>query len=126
MEKLVFTHDKLIQPVILTILMEEDLYGYKIVQRIAEMPMFNGQKPDGTGVYRLLKSMEKRGLVVSSWSVSDTGPAKRFFKITESGEECLARWIDTLEEYRQTIGMLLAEARKASARTRPGPAFNLQ
>lgn len=112
--------DKLIQPMILTILAQEDLYGYKIVQRIAESPMFKGQKPDGTGVYRSLKAMEQRGLVLSSWSLADTGPAKLFYHLTNEGEECLAHWIDTLEEYRQIIGWMLEEAHHVYAETKHG------
>ena len=110
--------DKLIQPMILTILSQEDLYGYRIVQKIAEKPMFNGQKPDGTGVYRSLKLLEKRGLVASAWSLSDSGPAKRFFKLTKAGFECLLRWIASLEAYRQAIGALLDEAYQACAKAR--------
>jgi PadR family transcriptional regulator PadR len=105
--------DKLIQPMILTILAQENLHGYRIVQRIAEKPMFSGQKPDGTGVYRSLKLLEKRGLVTSSWNLSDSGPAKRFYELTEAGMECLLRWIASLELYRQAIGELLDEACKA-------------
>ena len=110
--------DKLIQPMILTILSQEDLYGYLIVQEIAEKPMFNGQKPDGTGVYRSLKLLEKRGLVSSEWSLSDSGPAKRFYKLTAAGSACLLRWIASLEAYRQAIGALLDEAYQACAKTR--------
>jgi poly-beta-hydroxybutyrate-responsive repressor len=112
--------DKLIQPMILTILARENLYGYKIVQRIAESPMFKGNKPDGTGVYRFLKAMEQRGLVVSSWSLADTGPAKRVYHITNAGEECLSRWINSLEEYRRDIGRMLEEAKKACAKIKCG------
>ncbi|SDG30162.1 PadR family transcriptional regulator [Desulfosporosinus hippei] len=108
--------DKLVQPTILTILAQEDLYGYKIVQRIAESPMFKGHKPDGTGVYRTLKAMEQRGLVISSRSLTDTGPAKIFYHITKEGEECLSHWINTLEEYRQIIGMMLAEVHNVCAK----------
>lgn len=107
--------DKLIHPAILTVLAQEDLYGYKIVQRIAETPMFNGQKPDGTGVYRSLKSMEKQGYVISYWNLADIGPAKRIYKITRAGEECLLHWIETLKDYRDTIGKMLEEAQKVTA-----------
>ena len=110
--------DKLIQPMILTILSQEDLYGYRLVQKIAEKPMFNGQKPDGTGIYRSLKLLEKRGLVASEWSLSDSGPAKRFYKITEAGSECLLQWIASLEAYRQAIGALLDEAYQACTMAR--------
>lgn len=112
--------DRLIQPMILMNLAQEDLYGYKIVQRIADSPMFKGNKPDGTGVYRSLKAMEQRGLVVSSWSLDNTGPAKRFYHLTNAGEECLSRWLSTLEEYHKAIGMLLEDVHKACAHTKRG------
>ena len=108
--------DKLIQPTILTILAEEDLYGYRIVQRIAEKAMFSGHKPDGTGIYRSLRLMEKRGLVASSWDLSDSGPARRFYQLNQAGLECLWRWIGSLEAYRQAIGGLLDEAYLACAK----------
>jgi len=105
--------DRLIQPAILTILAQGSLHGYRIVQRIAEM---EGHKPDATGVYRSLRAMEKRGLVVSSWDISETGPAKRSYTLTGAGKECLARWVETLERHREAIARLLVEARRASAR----------
>jgi PadR family transcriptional regulator PadR len=110
--------DRLIQPAILTILAEGSLHGYKIVQRIADLERYT---PDVTGVYRSLRAMEKRGLVVSSWDISDTGPAKRSYTLTDAGEECLDRWIGTLEKHREAIARLLAQARKASARARHRP-----
>ncbi len=110
--------DKLIQPMILTILAQDDLYGYKIVQRIAESPMCKGHKPDGTGVYRFLKAMEQRGLVESSWALADSGPAKRIYHITNEGEECLSHWIDTLEDYHQAIGKMLEEAHRVYDKTK--------
>jgi poly-beta-hydroxybutyrate-responsive repressor len=106
--------DRLVQPAILTILAGGSLHGYRIVQRIAEIER---HRPDATGVYRSLRAMEKRGLVVSSWDLSDTGPARRSYTVTRAGEECLGRWVETLEKHRQAIGRLLAEARKAAART---------
>ena len=112
--------DKLIQPAILSVLAEEELHGYKIAHVISGMQAFRGQKPDITGIYRSLKSMESRGLVVSSWETSESGPAKRFYKLTETGAECLNRWIETLEEYRQNIDTLLMQAKKASIKIKSG------
>lgn len=65
--------DKFIQPMILIILAQEDLYGYKIVQHMAESSMCKGQKPDGTGVYRFLKAMENRGWLnpPGLWMIQD-------------------------------------------------------
>lgn len=104
--------DRLVQPAILTILAQEGLHGYRIVQRIAELER---HKPDVTGVYRSLRAMEKRGLVVSTWDLSDSGPARRSYTLTETGKECLARWVETLGKHRQAIGRLLVVARRASS-----------
>ena len=117
------TLEKLIQPAILAILAEGPLHGYKIAGRIGGMPLLGGRKPDMSGVYRFLKGMEGRGLVVSSWDLSDSGPAKKSYRLTGAGQECLCHWIETLEEYRQGITVLLKTARKAVARKssdRPG------
>jgi len=109
------TLDKLIQPAILAVLAEAPLHGYKIAERLGEMPICGGRKPDVSGIYRFLKWMEKNGYVVSSWDLSDTGPAKKSFRITPAGEDCLARWIETLERYRNQINALLKTARKSLA-----------
>jgi len=107
------TLDRLIQPAILVVLAGEPLHGYRLAQTIGEMPMFRGAKPDGSGIYRFLKTMEGKGLVVASWDTSESGPAKKSYQITESGRECLRRWIKTLEEHREAITLLVKAARKA-------------
>ena len=110
------TLSKLIQPAILSVLAEGATHGYEIADRFSKMAMFEGRQPDASGVYRFLKSMEERGLVASSWDLSERGPARRQYTLTETGMECLSRWVETLERHRQRIGTLLRMARKANAR----------
>jgi poly-beta-hydroxybutyrate-responsive repressor len=115
------TLDRLIQPAILVILAEGPLHGYRLVTRISELPGFTGQKPDASGVYRFLKAMERKGLVAASWDTSASGPAKKSYQITSAGQQCLHRWIKTLENYRRGISGLLGAARKADlSQTRKG------
>jgi len=109
------TLDKLIQPAILAVLAKGPLHGYKLAERIGRMPLFRGQKPDLSGVYRALKAMESQDFVVSSWDLSENGPAKKSYRLTEAGEHCLFRWIETLEQYRRGITGLLKTARAAVA-----------
>ena len=104
--------DKLVQPAILTVLAGGEVHGYVLVQRLAAMPMFHGQKPDATGVYRFLRQMEERALVTSTWDTSDTGPAKHLYRLTDAGRACLVRWMATLAAYREAIGELLAMTRQ--------------
>ena len=112
--------DRLIQPAILTVLAEGPLHGYRLAERIAEMPTFSGQKPDPSGIYRFLKAMEQKGLVTSSWDLSESGPARRAYQITADGEQCLQRWITTLDTYRRGITDLLRLAR-GTVKKRLGP-----
>jgi PadR family transcriptional regulator, regulatory protein PadR len=108
------TLDRLIQPAILAVLAEGPLHGYRIAERIGAMPGFAGQKPDVSGVYRFLKAMQRKGMVLSSWDLSEAGPAKKSYQITPAGKRCLKRWIGTLEAYRESITSLLSAARKAA------------
>jgi len=103
--------DKLVQPAILTVLAREDVHGYVLVQLLAEMPMFLGQKPDPTGVYRFLRQMEERELVTSTWDTSESGPAKRLYQLTATGRSCLVRWVETLATYHSSLGELLTVTR---------------
>lgn len=107
------TLDKLLQPAVLALLGEGPLHGYKLAERLGEMPICGGRKPDLSGIYRSLKWMEQKGLVVSSWDLSESGPARKLFRITPAGQQCLAHWVDTLEQYRKHINVLLKTVRKA-------------
>ena len=99
---------RLIQPAIMMLLAGGALHGYRIVQRLAKTPLLGGSRPDPTGVYRMLRLMENRGLVVSSWDFSASGPAKRLYRLTPEGRRCLGRWVKTLTGYHRAIGRLLA------------------
>jgi DNA-binding PadR family transcriptional regulator len=107
------TLEKLIRPAALIALAEADQCGYVLAQRLGEMPTFAGLAPNAAGVYRALKAMADEGLVEASWELSDAGPAKRTYRLTDRGRNCLARWLDTLVNYRTAIDGLLAIGRAA-------------
>ena len=75
---------RLTQPSILSVLAKADkpVHGYLIIQEMSSGPMFNGNAPDPTGIYRILKQMENNGLVVSEWDTSESGPAKRCYNLS--------------------------------------------
>ena len=96
---------RLTQPSILAVLAQSDkpMHGYLIIQEIAGGPMFGGNAPDPTGVYRILKQMENNNLVESEWDTSESGPAKRCYTLTDAGKACLRRWVDSLACYAASI-----------------------
>ena len=74
-----------------------------------------GVKPDGTGVYRLLATLEEQGMVTHCVTDSELGPSKRVFELTDAGRHCLTVWIQTLETYQQSIVELVGMMRKAAS-----------
>ena len=105
--------DKLVQPAMLAILTEGPLHGYELARKIGEIPHFLDDAPDVSGVYRMLKTLEVRGMVTSDWDISQGGRPKRLFTITSDGKQCLKHWNDTLRNYHKTIGLLLKTTQKA-------------
>jgi DNA-binding PadR family transcriptional regulator len=112
------TLDRLVQPAILTVLAHQPLHGYLIVERMSELRIWRGHRPDATGVYRALKAMQRRGLVESAWDAPAAGPAKRLFSLTADGRRCMALWVATLDVYRDGIAEIVMHLRDA-ARVRP-------
>lgn len=104
---------RFVQPAILAVLAQESLHGYRILERLAEEPMFRDQPPDPAGVYRILKTMEQEGLVTCAWDLQASGPARRQYTITDRGRACLEKWLGTLAHYQDSITALVATIQKA-------------
>lgn len=96
--------DRFLQPVILSILTGEPCTGYAVIKRIPEYTTFASGSPDPTGVYRYLKILVDRELIQKD---DDDR-----YEITEHGRACLARWVDTLTKYTESIQTLTEEIRK--------------
>ena len=107
------TLDKLLQPAVLVILTKKPLHGYELARKISAIPCFLDETPDISGIYRILKSLESRGLVTSDWDISQGGRPKRIFAITDDGLQCLANWNQTLQSYHKAIGSLLKTTQNA-------------
>ena len=107
------TLDKLLQPAVLAILINEPLHGYELTRRIGAISHFLDERPDMSGIYRTLKTLEFRGMVTSDWDVSQGGRPKRIFTITNVGRQCLEHWHITLQDYHKAIGSLLKITKKA-------------
>jgi PadR family transcriptional regulator, regulatory protein PadR len=54
-------------------------------------------------LYRMLRQLEKDGLLCSSWEPGPTGPARRVYSLTDVGHTWLAQWATTLDVYRRML-----------------------
>jgi PadR family transcriptional regulator PadR len=83
--------------------------GYDIAERLRSMPLGGDTGPDMGGVYRTLRRMERYNLVTSVWDTEGGGPARRLYTLTNLGDRCLERWIETLRGHRNAVQHFLDE-----------------
>jgi PadR family transcriptional regulator PadR len=85
---------------LLAFLKKSNAYGYALVQELAKagLPEF-----DSTTVYRTLRQLEKAGLVSSFWDTSESGPARRRYAVTSTGETFLDAWYEIFGKYQKVL-----------------------
>lgn len=111
------TLTKFLQPIVLAELSRQEDYGYSILQKIANTAMWKGEAPDSAGLYRVLRDMEKRGLLASRIDAAEgAGMNKRVFFITNEGRHCLHNWLGTLTDYRSDLDETISLLQSAIAR----------
>ncbi len=86
---------RFIEPRILFLLSRGPAHGYELLGRMDEVPM-PGPVPDTGAVYRKLRDMEERGLLVSRWDESGKGARRRVYSITTEGNRRLAAWAEAI------------------------------
>jgi PadR family transcriptional regulator PadR len=74
---------------VLSVLREEELYGYEIAQRIRDKSG-GAFAPSEGSLYPALHNLEAAGALVAVWRESDKGPRRRYYRITETGRGMLA------------------------------------
>lgn len=67
---------------ILNALRDDERYGYELVKSLVSVPGLD--VADGT-IYPLLSRLRQQGLVTTRLEESPSGPARRFYALTESG-----------------------------------------
>ena len=94
---------RFVEPCLLLLLHQGPAHGYQLMERLREFG-FDDVPIDSSVVYRALRTMEGEDLVVSSWDTSSTtGPPRRVYQLTETGDSVLTSWVDDLQE---TVGLL--------------------
>lgn len=76
------------KPLILTILNRKESYGYEIIQEATRLSGGKLEWSDGM-LYPVLYKMENDGLVQTRWEMADTGRHRKYYSLTEKGENVL-------------------------------------
>ena len=87
-------------PWVLLMLKQWNLHGYLILQQLNRMGFTD---VDHATLYRELRRLEKEGFVESEWETGESGPARRVYSITSTGEDMLRGWTDVVSGYQRMI-----------------------
>lgn len=79
-----------LRPIILTLLCDESMYGYEIIQRVHTLSEGQIQWPPGK-LYPLLHSLESKDLIEAFWKPSEEGPDRKYYKLTAHGKAAMVR-----------------------------------
>jgi PadR family transcriptional regulator PadR len=94
---------------LLLLLHREPAHGYTLLEQLEEFGL--GEIAPSV-IYRVLRDMEARGWVASTWDEEQTqGPPRRVYHITTLGDEVLATWVRELDETRNMLDRLVGAYR---------------
>ena len=89
--------DKLIQPIVLSLICEEPSHGFHLLNRMLERGL--AEDADATGFYRTLQKLESAGKLNAEWEICPGQKPRKVYTITEKGLRCLQNWQATLKNY---------------------------
>lgn len=91
---------------LLVLLAQQPGHGYSLSEQLDD---FGFSDINVSTLYRIMRKMDERGLVSSSWEKGDKGPARRVYSITQIGRAALDGWIDVFVERKSNIEALLSK-----------------
>ena len=97
----------------LAIIAESTTHGYELMDRMEDLAGALVCIDPGS-MYRLLRTLEERGLVSSSWQTPEAGPSRRVYQITEDGLDALGAMADSLHQWAAAMKRLADHAAQAT------------
>ena len=95
--------ERFTEPAVLLVLRDVPGHGYELLEQL--QTLMPNERIDMGNLYRILRSLEREGLVTSTWDEEAPGPAKRIYVITQSGRRVLAQWVDAFKKIEQQIAV---------------------
>lgn len=96
---------------LLAIISEGEIYGYEMSEKLAK---YGFTMASEGSIYPLLIRMQKEGLISSVMKESPSGPKRKYYTLTERGEDELDEFMGRWESMQSSVERLL-EGRRRNA-----------
>ena len=106
--------------VLLALIQRNDapMYGYQIAKELERIG--GGELPMNQGAfYPVLRSLEKQGLLAGKTEPSDSGPPRKYYRLTNFGRRALLRWREIWTQSKTFVDEVLGEAHGESNPSEP-------
>ena len=89
---------------VLALLRRGERYGFELIHELSESAGL--VTSEGT-IYPLLTRLRKEQLVTTTWRESESGPPRRYYRLTESGHAALATFVKDWVRFRDSVDTIL-------------------
>jgi PadR family transcriptional regulator, regulatory protein PadR len=96
-----------IHPRLLFLLAGHPAHGYELMEALNKAGHL--ASADAGNLYRVLNHMEKSGLILSTWGMGGSGPARKVYSLTDTGRESLRAWVEELRQARLKLSDFIKE-----------------
>lgn len=94
---------------ILSIINEKEVYGYELAEKLEQYGFEDFR--EGT-IYPLLLRMQKEHFITSTLKKSTSGPKRKYYSLTEKGEEELEQFMQRWKKLEASVNHILHQTEK--------------
>ncbi len=87
---------------LLCLISREPTYGYQIVKEMEKRSNGYFRFKEGT-LYPALHRLEREGLVAAKWQILPNGQQRRYYHMTEKGQQVLATRLATWQDFSTAV-----------------------
>ena len=98
--------------VILRVLVESPMHGYRLIEILNESGYLIDDKIETGTLYTTLRRLEKKGLLSSYWETQPNEKRRRIYSITVTGEIYLKEIIESIIQRKNMIEDMIAFYKK--------------
>jgi PadR family transcriptional regulator, regulatory protein PadR len=96
---------------VLALLRDRERYGFELVRELSER---TGLVTSEGTIYPLLTRLRNDQFVTTTWRESESGPPRRYYRLTESGDAALDAFATEWARFRDSVDAIL-NGRKGDA-----------
>jgi PadR family transcriptional regulator, regulatory protein PadR len=90
---------------VLAVMRQKESYAYDIVRALSEA---GGLVTSEGTIYPLLSRLRRDGMVETTWRESESGPPRRYYRVTSQGQRALDAFVLDWTRFRDAVDAVLA------------------